>query len=250
MGRMAGHFEWDDDDLRPGNKKEGGLSDNLYDDSGKLSGRGRFVPSGEDDEPLEVTEYVYVPVEARRDNELAEQIGRMLGDLLSQVATAYIDAVVAPAVSRWWQDSAKPAVKARIVRRTSRTERRRTLRLKADELHEPTSEPAEQLPAAPQQDRPKMSSAEAQARFIAAASAQAYAAEQLRLIQTADIVGAVPVVGETNIALIHRIVAALPAKLLQELAQTMWLDPSLLTEENLAQLASVLAGLPRHELDT
>jgi hypothetical protein len=36
MGRIKGHYEWDDDDLAPGHKKEGGLHQNLFDSDGKL----------------------------------------------------------------------------------------------------------------------------------------------------------------------------------------------------------------------
>jgi hypothetical protein len=34
MGRIKGHYEWDDDDLTPGHKKEGGLHQNLFDSEG------------------------------------------------------------------------------------------------------------------------------------------------------------------------------------------------------------------------
>ncbi|EON33775.1 hypothetical protein GTC6_05392 [Gordonia terrae C-6] len=44
MARISGFFEWDDDDLTPGNKREGGLSGNLFDRDGKLRGNARFIP--------------------------------------------------------------------------------------------------------------------------------------------------------------------------------------------------------------
>ena len=36
MARIRGHYEWDDDDLVPGQKKEGGLHQSLYDSEGNL----------------------------------------------------------------------------------------------------------------------------------------------------------------------------------------------------------------------
>jgi hypothetical protein len=50
MGRIRGHYEWDDDDLTPGRKKEGGLHQNLFDADGHLKGNARFVPE-DDPEP-------------------------------------------------------------------------------------------------------------------------------------------------------------------------------------------------------
>ncbi len=59
VGRIPGYYEWDDDDLTPGRKKEGGLHQNLFDADGSLKGSARFVPSDEvDRDPVYVTEYV------------------------------------------------------------------------------------------------------------------------------------------------------------------------------------------------
>ena len=60
MGRIRGHYEWDDDDLTPGKKREGGLHQNLFDKDGHLKSSARFVPDDADDEPdpLYVTETV------------------------------------------------------------------------------------------------------------------------------------------------------------------------------------------------
>ena len=86
MGRIPGYYEWDDDDLTPGRKKEGGLHQNLFDADGSLKGSARFVPADEvDPDPIYVTEYVtehvYVPAEERRltpeQQELADLIGEV-----------------------------------------------------------------------------------------------------------------------------------------------------------------------------
>ena len=44
VGRIAGHYEWDDDDPAPSHKREGGLHQNLFDKNGKLKGNARFIP--------------------------------------------------------------------------------------------------------------------------------------------------------------------------------------------------------------
>lgn len=60
---MKGHYEWDDDHLTPGPKKEGGLHQNLFDSEGKLKGSARFIPDNDrDPEPLFVTETITSPL--------------------------------------------------------------------------------------------------------------------------------------------------------------------------------------------
>ncbi len=55
MARIRGHYEWDDDDLTPGRKKEGGLHQNVYDSDGNLKSNARFVPDDQTDpEPVEL----------------------------------------------------------------------------------------------------------------------------------------------------------------------------------------------------
>ena len=49
MGRIPGYYEWDDDDLTPGRKKEGGLHQNLFDADGILKGSAQFIPADEVD---------------------------------------------------------------------------------------------------------------------------------------------------------------------------------------------------------
>ena len=44
MASIKGRYEYDDDDLTPGKKKEGGLHQNLFDSEGNLKGSARFIP--------------------------------------------------------------------------------------------------------------------------------------------------------------------------------------------------------------
>lgn len=84
-----------------------------------------------------------------------------------------------------------------------------------------------------------MSSAEAQARYLAAMAARAFSEEQLRLVRSADILDA------ENIAEVESKIAELPPSEVRELMSRMVTDPSMLGEETLAELASVLARVNR-----
>lgn len=90
MNRIPGYYEWDDGDLTPGRKKEGGLHQNLFDAEGHLKGSARFIPA--DDvvpDPTYVTEYVtervYVPTYERRLSPEEEEFI----ELISEFAVAF-----------------------------------------------------------------------------------------------------------------------------------------------------------------
>ncbi|MFC9519184.1 hypothetical protein ACFTSD_25945 [Nocardiaceae bacterium NPDC056970] len=55
--RIKGFYEYDDDDLTPGKKQEGGLHQNLFDSDGNLKGNARFIPHEELDPVV-----IYQPV--------------------------------------------------------------------------------------------------------------------------------------------------------------------------------------------
>lgn len=48
MVSIRGSYEYDDDDLTPRKKKEGGLHQNLFDGDGNLKGSARFIPDDPD----------------------------------------------------------------------------------------------------------------------------------------------------------------------------------------------------------
>lgn len=65
MPRVPGYFEWDDDSLRPGLRKEGGWHQNLFDSSGNLKGHARFIPADYDNffgEDYSITNHVHTAV--------------------------------------------------------------------------------------------------------------------------------------------------------------------------------------------
>lgn len=237
MGRIKGYYEWDDDDLTPGQKSEGGLHQNLFDEEGKLRGNARFVPDdGDDSDPLFVTEDVYIPADQRRqpheENELAQAIGALLGAGIS-AGIDYGIAKAKPHVEHWWRETARPGIDAQ----RAKWSHRRPLRRRKKETppgDEALSDRSQELAETTPEIRPQMSRAEAQARYLASLAARAYSDEQMRLVNSAHIVD-----GE-ELADVKRSLAQLPQNQVKSLVEAMTTDPSLLTEATLAELASLL----------
>ncbi|WP_063934982.1 hypothetical protein [Dietzia cinnamea] len=222
MPRIPGYYEWDDASLRPGQKREGGLHQNLFDENGDLKGNARFVEADEvqADAPI-VTETVYIPAEERRED---AELAALIATLIVVLGT--------PVVARWWNETARPFVRSRFGGLRKRG--------KAAAVHESAPKatregPTELVAAAPDDARPGMSQAEARARYIAAVAAQAFAEEQMRLVSGARIVDAGPGEVDAEWAL-----GGLSALDQQRLIEALVRNPTLLAEDNLAQLASLL----------
>lgn len=246
MGRIPGYYEWDDDDLTPGRKKEGGLHQNLFDADGKLQGSARFVPSDEVEADSEyvteyVTEHVYVPAEERRLTPEQEELADLISEVLLVFLTKGIDRAK-PHIKRWWAESARPFVREQRTRLVKVLPKRapKVSRDLASTNGDPSADrlPTENVVAVP---RPKMSSAEAQARYLAAMAARAFSEEQMNLVQNADIIDA------EGIAEIEAKLAELPPHEVHQLMSMMVTDPAMLNEASLAELASVLARVHRPE---
>jgi hypothetical protein len=233
MGRIKGHYEWDDDDLAPGRKKEGGLHQNLFDNKGNLRGSARFVPDdGSEQEPLVVTETVYVPVEQRRRTPEEEAFTQAITELLTTFVYVGI-AKAAPVVGKWWRETARPVIavkRAEVLKRLPRRGSPSADRSSAGAVVESSQELADTS----DESRPDMSSAEAKARYLAALAARAYSDEQMRLVANANIVD-----GE-DLAQLQRSLAELPPDQVRGLIEAMVSNPSMLGENALAHLASLL----------
>ena len=88
-----------------------------------------------------------------------------------------------------------------------------------------------------------MSMAEAQARYLAALAARAYSDEQMRLVTAANIVDGE---GEgAGVAELEQSLAALPPAHVISLLERMAADPTMLSEQTLAELASILGRQDR-----
>lgn len=234
MGRIKGHYEWDDDSLTPGQKREGGLHQNLFDADGNLKGSARFVPADDaDDEPLIITETVYVPMEERRRSQAEEE----LAEAIAQLVSIYIDRGIRkakPIIDDWWQERARPAIVARRERKRARREARRLAR-EPIFVESKVVDDSKKLAEAEPDNRPSMSRAEAQARYLAALAARAFSEEQMRLVEGAEIVEGG---GPEELA---ASLAELPADQVKALLEAMATKPELLGDDALADLASLLA---------
>lgn len=228
MGRIKGYYVWDDDNLSPGQKKEGGLHQNLFDDEGKLKGSARFVPDDGDDEPLVVTETVYVPAEERLDDDdFALKI-----DLAVRLIEIGVEGL--PHALRWWRNTGRPVV-ADVRQAAQRVRLPRLKKWKKDRtLSEVAVLPAEDAVEAPAADRPKMSSAEAHARYLAALAARAYSEQQLDLVMSSDIVDVDVYELEESVKQL------LEDEEVRGLLEQMISNPGMLVDDTLANIASAI----------
>lgn len=236
MGRIKGYYEWDDDELTPGNKREGGLHQNLFDDEGNLRGSARFVPLDGDEDTNYVSEYVFVPVEERRKTKEQEELEETIAALMLVLVVEGVERAK-PHVEQWWHSSFKPFVSRQWskIRGKGRTEDEKITDGVAGSLASFEQKQPETDVAVNDRDRPRMSSAEAQVRMLAALAAQAFADEQLRLIKHSEIIDGDGVAGARGA------LAKMPSELVGDLLKQLATNPNLLTDESLAELASVLA---------
>lgn len=245
MARQAGYYEWDDD-LTPGKKKEGGWHQNLYDTEGRLKGNARFVPVDEDQEdPIIVTETVYVPAEER-----LSKTQEMVTEIISSVIVKLIEdgvQVAKPHVQRWWNETAVPFAKAKAKdwkhRRSSHHAEKAPQGVEEIVIDDVTSssEESSSISILQADERPTMSSAEAQARLLAAVAARAYSDEQLRMVSDSQIIDTED--SETFRSTLSQI----PREHLISVIEHMTRHPHLLEESNLANLASIIGVVDQPE---
>jgi hypothetical protein len=245
MARQAGYYEWDDD-LTPGKKKEGGWHQNLYDTEGRLKGSARFVPVDDDQEdPIVVTETMYIPADER-----LSKTQEMATDIIASVIVKLIEdgaKAATPRVKRWWNETAVPFAKEK----TNGWKRRHTARhsekkpqsvegIVIDDVASSTEESSSAM-IMPTDERPVMSSAEAQARLLAAVAARAYSDEQLRMVSGSQIIDV------ENVATVQSALARVPREHLVEFIKYMTRNPRLLEESSLANLASLIGVVDQSE---
>lgn len=233
MGRQAGYYEWDDDSLTPGMKKEGGWSQNLFDEDGRLKANARFVPTDEDFEFSSgyVTDTMYISSGERQLREEDKELARLLALAVSNLIGIGIERAK-PHVKRWWNETAWPSIKETASKISRPRPRLKAAEVLAEAKKDTVS--SDQVVEVSDEERMEMSPAEAQARLIAAAAARAYSDQQMRLVTNANIVDA------NGVDDIRRQLAQLPQEQLAALIEHMMLNPAALEEETLANLASLL----------
>lgn len=230
MPSIPGRYEYDDDDLTPGKKREGGLHQNLFDSEGNLKGSARFIPDERQDdsdlEPFFVERTVYL-----HDKEY-EREREDFAELVANVVVLLV-AVAAPHARRLWHERARPAIKAR----RARTAERRALKEAAKQpsvLEAKVVDSGQELAVAEEVYRTDMSSAEAQARYLAALAARAFSDEQMKLVSNANIVDG-EALGE-----LQRTLAELPPQQVRAIIEAVEANPSVLNGDVLAELGKLL----------
>ncbi|WP_314128974.1 hypothetical protein [Schaalia odontolytica] len=258
MGQQRGTYYWDDDSLSPGNRSDGGWSQNLFDDDGNLRGHARFVPDPEsfddgdcsyspyDDPPMFMSSETRWESDDEYDTEASDDAADQLAEaLIILIGAAAIAGVTyaAPRIKKWAEGTAFPFIKGTLSKVPLPWGKKQD-KDPAPEGTDATSSPlatighggaqATHTPLQIEAKRQKMSNAEAQARLMAAAAAQLFAEEQTRLVSRSDIVDA------ADVDELRAQIAMHPREKLETLLQHLARNPRLLEDGSLAQLASIL----------
>ncbi|MFD0315608.1 hypothetical protein [Streptomyces flavalbus] len=223
MASLRGRLEYSDE-LTPGQTKDGGLHQNLYDSQGRLVGHATFIPDDENE----------------ADSPERSELDKLLGALVLLGAIKAAEKA-APHLKRWWNDQALPYMKSARIRLAQAR--------KSDSQAAPTASTTltESAPAQTPQEvaaigedyRASMSSTEAWERFVAALMARLFSEEQMRILRNVQI-------KDENDPLELSAVGALTPQLGDSIRLMLETNPSLLDEETLAELGRVLA---RHRTD-
>lgn len=215
MPSMNGRLEWDDDDLGPGKKKEGGLHGNLYDRQGALRGGARFIPDdGAEGEPEVVIHHVYheaAPAAKTREQEEFEQAVRELAYRLLGVAATRLK----PHAQRFWHERAKPAIQSKAGKVKNRRRARR-----ADAALAPPADSPREVVTAFEGYKADMTSAEARTRYVLALAARAFSDEQMRIVADANIVD------DANFVALKQAMSELSAEQVATIIEALVANPS------------------------
>lgn len=231
MPKQHGSIEWDDDDLTPGKKKEGGLHQNLFDKDGKLKGSARFIP--DEDEPddwdyepsdeLDPREAAQLEMQERR-RELQRQENFELALKAAFIAFVWARNEGKP----WWREKAQPAIQATWNKRPRlRRSRRQDSANAPIAISELRSGLSEEVAEADQQYRSNMSSSEAQARLMLALFLRALSDEQLDKVFNAAIEVDLDAANDE----LERKLAELPQEQVTYMVESLMADLSLIADQ-------------------
>ncbi len=237
MPTIDGRLEWDDDELTPGKKKEGGLHSTLFDAGGNLKSSARFVPDEDDRKAEPETVYMHLHHEVPAPAKTTEQeaFEKAVAEQLNRLVNFSIEKLTPHAV-RFWEDKARPALRSKVAKAKAKTKIKKT----------DGDQPAGALPGladdcadvvSVQEDKVEMSGAEARARCMLALAARAFSDEQMRILAAAN------VDDDDGYAELERAPAELSAHEAATLIVALT-SPSLLGEDVLAELRRILEYTP------
>lgn len=217
--------------MRPGKKQGGGWHQNLFDEEGKLKGSAGFVPCDESEpEQLVDPEDVCITSDTRRGASLNDETIEVIGSL--GVLLAVVGAEKAwPYVKRWGKKGMEGLRSKKKFRRSKRIEVLQDREAQSEIIVDGPSNLVELGEGAKRQ---KMSAAEAQTRMLASLAAQAFAEEQMRMVNGAEIVDA------EDLDEVRSQLASIPQQELEGLVTRLARQPELLGEDGLVNLTAWL----------
>ncbi|CAM5313161.1 hypothetical protein [Streptomyces avidinii] len=242
MASISGRFEFPDG-LTPGQSKDGGLHQNLYDDQGRLVDHATFIPDDDDDAdpPVDPPPLSFDTNERARESDPRAR-GRLDPEEVIEALIILIKVAdsAAPHIKRWWNDQALPLMKS--TRSRFARNRKNAGRDKPTESTVPLVEPVPSMPSREEIDElekehVRMSSEEASARLAAALTAKLFSDEQMRILRSARIDN------ENDASESSQLGSVLPGQIADHVRLALETNPSLLTEDPLAFLGKILASI-------
>ncbi|OAN29060.1 hypothetical protein A4X17_05625 [Plantibacter sp. H53] len=191
MVKIHGYFEYDDDSLTPGQAKDGGLSQLLFDSEGKLSDHASFHPEDPDDED----EYSYDSTSPNSDSDSdadAQAAALLILAVIGAAAGGYVLIRKAmPHVQRMINERALPAVRSFWKKVRGQGSEAEEADVDEASVIVAQTPPAHEDAAAPGTDvavgKPQMSPEEWYARFRALFEARKFADEQWKLLSSVQV---------------------------------------------------------------
>lgn len=193
MVKIHGYFEYDDDSLTPGQAKDGGLSQLLFDSEGKLSDHASFHPEDPDDEDEGDYSYDSTSPSGDSDPDADAQAAALLilavigaaagGYVLIRKATPHVQRMIneraLPAVRSFWMKVRGQASEAA----STDADEASVVVLQTPPAHESGAAPGTDVAVA----KPQMSPEEWYARFRAMFEARKFADEQWKLLSSVQV---------------------------------------------------------------
>lgn len=185
-------YEWDDDSLTPGLRKEGGWHQNLYDSDGHLKDHARFIPTGNNndygdgdysEDDYSITNHVHE--EKHQSSEADDAFIKISVPLIVVVVSACCGAILAmPPVKRFLKEKVKSFFRSKVKdQQHSIHHDLEAILIAAEEATDSkvsSENPSTDIVIAKKQQT--MSIDEAKARLILAAMGRAYSDEQLQMV--------------------------------------------------------------------
>jgi hypothetical protein len=244
MASVRGRFEYSDG-LTPGKSDDGSLHHNLYDSEGRLVGHAKFVPDDEDESSSTGSydnDYQDYGTAYRKEDEEPIDPERLLAAIITMlevsVTVARAANRAAPHVKKWWDDQAAPSIRTQ----WSRLAKFRRSDDSCSAVEEPVETetaaegPSRDAVAVIEEQRVRMSSAEARARLLLALAAKAFSDEQMKMIYHAQ------VEDDEGLAELHRAIDQITPEQASTIVGRLEGNSSFLDVETSVALGRILRG--------